>query len=68
MIDDEHFSELEEEEANETWSGMDIDERVQMIQQLEPRYDGKPVSIFSARHDYFPSDDQGAIRQHLVDY
>tara|TARA_R100000781_G_scaffold52917_2_gene34628 strand:+ start:1525 stop:2043 length:519 start_codon:yes stop_codon:yes gene_type:complete len=68
VIDDMHFSELEEEEANETWSGMDIDERVQMIQQLEPRYDGKPVSIFSARHDYFPSDDQGAIRQHLVDY
>lgn len=66
VIDEEHFCELEEEEASETWQGMDISERVELIQRLEPRYDGKPISIFSARRDYFPNDDQGTIREYLI--
>jgi hypothetical protein len=66
VIDEEHFCELEEEEANETWSSFSIDERVELIQRVQPNYDGKPVSIFSARHDYYPNDDQGTMKYHLV--
>lgn len=59
VADENDYSELEEEEANRTWGQMSIKDRVETCK----RYG---VSILAARHDYYPSDDSGSLRNYLV--
>jgi hypothetical protein len=63
VLDDEHFSNLEMEEAEESWKHLDLRGRLEVIDDC--RYDGKPISIFAIRHDYPPVDDQGAVQERL---
>lgn len=54
------FSEEEEEEANEVWRNCyNLRERVRLCAENR-------VSIFAARHDYYPSTDNGSIRDRLL--
>ena len=56
VVDEEHFCELEHDEANEYWANESVSGRIDIIKQS-----GSSVSIFAARRDYVPSDDSGAI-------
>ncbi len=58
VYDEEHFSELEVEEAENYWGSMPVKERYELIKEWAPE-----VSIFAARHDYVPSNDGGLDEQ-----
>lgn len=54
VLNEEHFSNLQWDEANNYWASLSICERVEMCQDAN-------VCIFSARRDYIPQDDSGYI-------
>ncbi len=58
ILDDDVFSELEEEEACATWAAMSLKERIEVCKRYK-------VSILAARHDYYPQDDNGSIFEYL---
>jgi hypothetical protein len=69
ILDEWDYSELEEEAIQEAWSNLDLRGRYEVIHYRDGErvsVDGKPISIFSIRHDWPPSDDQGYIREQLV--
>ncbi len=70
VADDDHFSNLETEEAGEAWSNMRLGDRVRLLQKHgTPRYPGGPSDwlwVLQARHDYPPSDDNGSIQEYLL--
>lgn len=49
VIDDELFSEYENEEKNQYWNSLSLKEKIEMCAQHNE-------SIFAARHDYIPGD------------
>lgn len=59
ILDENLFSEMEETEANETWNFISLRERIELCAEAG-------ISIFHARHKYFPYDDSGYIRERLL--
>jgi hypothetical protein len=60
VYDEDHFSNLEHEEAEEYWRGLDIKGRIEAIVESHA-----PVSIFAARRDYTPANDDGHLHEYL---
>ncbi len=58
VLSDEHFSELEYNEACEYWERMRVSDRLEYCQRAG-------VSIFAARRDYLPTDDTGYLLELL---
>ncbi len=58
VIDEEHYCELEYDEACECWENMGIEERMEICRNAG-------ISVFSARRDYLPEDDCGYIADYL---
>lgn len=58
VVNEDHWSELEWNEASEYWERMSVRERAEYCKRAE-------VSIFAARRDYMPSDDTGALLELL---
>lgn len=54
VLDDEHFSQLEWNEAADCWQHMSTAERVQCLQRADQ-------CIFAARRDEIPQDDSGRL-------
>lgn len=63
VLDEEDFSRREFEAMSEAWAGMSVRERVALLQEQ-----GKMgrISIFAARRDELPRDDQGFLTERLV--
>ena len=60
VVDEDHLCTEEEEEANEIWRNcFNLRERIALCAE-------NGVSIFAARHDCYPADDTGAIRDSLL--
>jgi hypothetical protein len=59
LIDDEAHSRIEHERASETWGGMGTRDRIELCARFK-------VSIFAARRDDYPHDDQGGILDYLA--
>lgn len=59
VLDEWLFSEMENAAEQETWDCMSLRDRIEVCARFD-------VSIFAARRDYAPHDDQGAIREYLV--
>lgn len=59
VVNEDHFSQLEWEEAQELWEQLPIRERVRLCQDAR-------VCVFAARHDYIPQDDSGFIFERLT--
>jgi len=59
IIDEDHWSELEEEEMVDTWQLLPMSVRIEFCARVG-------LSIFAARHDYPPADDQGMMRDLLL--
>lgn len=58
VLNEEDYSELEQERADEYWKSLSIKERVELCQEYE-------VCVFAARHDYCPNDEQGELVHRL---
>ena len=58
VLDENHWGELEWEEASEYWSSLSIADRVKLLSDAGQ-------NIFSARHDQFPCDDDGSLLEAL---
>ena len=58
VLSDDHWSELEWNEACFQWESMPIKYRVELCRDAG-------ISIFAARRDYLPSDDTGFILEYL---
>jgi hypothetical protein len=58
VLDDDHFSELEWNEAHDTWEGLSLRERVDLCKTAG-------LSIFAARNPDMPRDDSGYIFESL---
>jgi hypothetical protein len=52
ILDDEDYTERENEVIQEAWKWMDIRERVKVIK----KYSREDTSVFAARRDYCPPD------------
>lgn len=59
ILNEEDFSEREWNLAAETWANMSVRERVEILQE-------RGGSIFAARRDELPRDDNGAIFEYLT--
>jgi hypothetical protein len=59
ILDENFFCEMEETEANETWNFISLRERIELCAEAG-------ISIFHARHKYYPCDDSGYIRERLL--
>ena len=57
VVNEDHWSELEWDEAHEYWASLQLSERVELCQDAG-------VSVFSARHAWIPQDDSGYIFEH----
>jgi hypothetical protein len=62
VVDEEDWSELESEEANEVWKTLSLSDRLELCRL------SKEVSIFAARHDYIPQNDCGRIQESLLSH
>lgn len=60
ILDESHFSNLEYEEACESWAIMSVRERAELI-----RDEKIDVSIFAARREKLPQDDDGRLLEYL---
>lgn len=58
VVNEDHWSELETEEAEAYWESLPLSDRVELCQEAG-------VSIFQARHPYIPQDDNGYIFERL---
>ena len=61
VLNEDHLSELEWNEACEAWERMSLRDRIQLCRENE-------VSIFAARRDEFPPDDGGGVFEVLRGY
>lgn len=62
VLDDDHHSELEEGEIDDYWASLSVRDRIDAIHRST-----SSVSIFSARRDERPYDDNGALQEYLRD-
>jgi len=58
VLDEMHMSELEWTEAEDYWASLSVRDRAEICRRFG-------ASIFSARRDYLPADDTGAILDYL---
>lgn len=58
VVDEQHWSQLQWEEASEYWASISIRERVGICQRFD-------VSVFAARRDEIPQDDNGSLFDYL---
>lgn len=58
VVDDDHLSQLEWDEAAEYWERMSVRDRAEYCERAG-------ISIFAARRDYIPCDDTGALMDML---
>ncbi len=61
VLDEDDWSRRETEAAEEAWTHLSLKERVGLC--IKAR-----VSIFAARHDYPPENDNGAVYEYLLGY
>lgn len=61
VVDEDHFCELEYTEACEYWARMSVRDRMEAIERSRCH-----CSIFAARRDELPQDDNGALLQYLT--
>lgn len=59
-LNEDDWSTLEDEEAQETWESFSLRDRLHVMRGC------RGVSLFAARHNYYPSDDQGTIQSRLL--
>lgn len=59
-LNEDDWSTLEDEEAQETWESLPLRDRLHVMRGC------RGVSLFAARHNYYPSDDQGTIQSRLL--
>lgn len=59
VVNEDHWSELEWEEAQDYWASMSLRDRAKLCAEAG-------VSIFAARRDYTPPDDSGYIFERLT--
>lgn len=59
VVNEDHWSQLEWDEAQDYWERLSISERVELCQDAG-------VCIFAARHNWIPSDDSGYIFERLT--
>jgi hypothetical protein len=59
VLDENHWSNLEYDEATAYWQSMRLCDRVELCKDAE-------ISIFSARHEWIPQDDSGFIYERLT--
>lgn len=57
VLNEDTFSEKEWNAAQDYWANLSIRARVQLCQEAE-------ISVFAARHDYIPQEDNGYIFEH----
>jgi len=60
VADEDHWADLEYREADEFWASSSVADRVDMIKRS-----GSAVSVFSARRDEVPHDDDGLLYEYL---
>lgn len=58
VLSEDHWSELEWNEAQEYWTSLPLSERVDLCRD-------HGISIFAARHNWIPQDDSGSLYDHL---
>ena len=58
VVNEEHWCEMENEQAEQYWEQMRLAERVELCQRFG-------VSVFAARHDWIPQDDTGDLYEYL---
>lgn len=58
VVNEDHWSELEWNEAQDYWASMSVRDRLELCEKAG-------VSIFAARRDYIPQDDTGYIMESL---
>lgn len=61
VLDEDHFSQLEWDEAQAYWESLPLSERVDLCREHE-------ISIFAARHPWIPQDDSGGLFERLNGY
>ena len=61
VLDDADFSERETTQVNDYWRGLNVSARVDYLRDCG-------LSIFSARRDYLPADDNGTLFESLRGY
>lgn len=59
LLDEDDFSAREHEQASETWLHISLRERIELCAKYR-------CSIFSARRDEIPRDDNGALYEYLT--
>ena len=59
VVNEDHWSNLEYEEACEYWERMSVRDRAEYCKRAD-------ISIFSARHPYLPQDDNGYLFELLT--
>jgi hypothetical protein len=62
-LNEDHWSEMEWEEAQEYWAGMSLRDRLDIITDSRGE---RACSIFAIRRDYIPQDDNGFIFERLT--
>jgi hypothetical protein len=60
VYDETHWSELEYNEAGDYWASLNVRDRAELIKET-----GCGASIFAARYDYLPQDDNGSLMESL---
>lgn len=60
VADYEHHSQLQWEQACDTWDGMSLRQRIEACERCR-------ISIMAARRDEIPEDSQGELLQYLTD-
>lgn len=61
VLNEEHWSDLELSEACDYWASLSVRERIELCQE-------HGLSVFAARHDYLPQDDNGSLLDALRSY
>jgi hypothetical protein len=59
VLNEDHFSEIEYSESENYWQQLPINYRVELCQDAN-------ISIFAARHDYIPMQDNGYIFEKCI--
>jgi hypothetical protein len=59
VLDESHFSDMEYEEMCAAWENMNLRDRIELCVRCR-------ISIFAARRDELPEDDQGMLRDYLT--
>jgi len=59
LVNEDHFNQLQWDEATEYWNSLSIRDRVELCQRYK-------INSLQARHDIIPQDDSGALFEYLT--